>query len=428
MLPTISGFQGSFSSIPIYITPPVGDYSYLIDTNGTYTIAKNGTTGEIEFGSTNASAIFNACAGNSTNAELIFVKVGNYSLDAPIILEEGVTLEGEGALYEYDSDIWSGTTLILNGASVAIATANTVDYKRDVHVRNIGINLNGTTNGKGIVFRSVCYGSIEHCNIFGSQTNTVGIALDEGAGSGSFDNNICFNRIANVSLGIDVIGLSDENNICYNLIQDTPTAIEVRNGLNHVTHNMILGCSYGIILDSGQNDISHNTIDTQAGHTGIYVASGHRNIISNNIVGVVGTNGIYLGDADYNLVEGNLIGGVSGLTNGIAESEWDNPDYNVIKDNIIKYATNKYVIYGTHTYVEDHHFNITHNSGTETISASTSVVVTHGLAGSPDIVTVTLGTTGAGNYYVDTFTSTQFTVHVANSGTYTVYWKAIYKP
>jgi len=68
------------------------------------------------------------------------------------------------------------------------------------------------------------------------------------------------------------------------------------------------------------------------------------------------------------------------------------------------------------------------NSGTATISASTSVVVTHGLAGTPTNVRVTLGTTGAGDYYVDTFTSTQFTVHVANSGTYTVYWEATYKP
>jgi len=70
----------------------------------------------------------------------------------------------------------------------------------------------------------------------------------------------------------------------------------------------------------------------------------------------------------------------------------------------------------------------TRNSGNATISSSTSVVVTHGLITTPTSATVTMGTTGAGDYYVDTFTTTQFTVHVANSGNYTVYWNAEYNP
>jgi len=87
LFPTIQityGFSGSFSSIPIYITPPVGDYSYLIDTNGTYTIAKNGTTGEIEFGSTSFSSVSNWANGNLTSGrnwyETIVYK-GNFTVD-----------------------------------------------------------------------------------------------------------------------------------------------------------------------------------------------------------------------------------------------------------------------------------------------------------------------------------------------------------
>jgi len=67
---------------------------------------------------------------------------------------------------------------------------------------------------------------------------------------------------------------------------------------------------------------------------------------------------------------------------------------------------------------------IIQNASVASISSSTTVTVNHGLSGTPDVVTVTLGTTGAGDYYVDTITSTQFTVHVANSGSYTVYWYA----
>lgn len=68
------------------------------------------------------------------------------------------------------------------------------------------------------------------------------------------------------------------------------------------------------------------------------------------------------------------------------------------------------------------------NSGTASISASTTVVVSHNLFGTPTSVLVTAGTTGTGVYFVGTFTSSQFTITVANSGTYTMYWTAYYQP
>jgi len=80
---------------------------------------------------------------------------------------------------------------------------------------------------------------------------------------------------------------------------------------------------------------------------------------------------------------------------------------------------------GNHTILP---YPPTKNSGNATISASSSVVVTHGLISNATSVIVTMGTTGAGDYYVDTITSTQFTVHVANAGNYTVYWYAVYDP
>jgi hypothetical protein len=64
---------------------------------------------------------------------------------------------------------------------------------------------------------------------------------------------------------------------------------------------------------------------------------------------------------------------------------------------------------------------VTENSGTATITAAeTSIVVTHGLAVTPDInkirVNLQITTTNdIGYWYVDTITSTQFTIHVLNA-------------
>jgi len=68
------------------------------------------------------------------------------------------------------------------------------------------------------------------------------------------------------------------------------------------------------------------------------------------------------------------------------------------------------------------------NSGTATISASTSVVVTHGLAGTPTVVIVTPESTGYGAFAVTARNSTTFTITVTTSGTYTFDWYAEYKP
>jgi len=128
-LPAISGFQGSFNSIPIYITPPVGDYSYLIDSNGTYTIAKNGTTGKIEFGSTNASAIMNMCYGNLSNGGTIHLK-SLITCDSTVKATNDTVLEGEG---------WQTGLKLASGK-----TSHLLE------------NVDKTTNGnKGIVVRNL---------------------------------------------------------------------------------------------------------------------------------------------------------------------------------------------------------------------------------------------------------------------------------
>jgi len=72
-------------------------------------------------------------------------------------------------------------------------------------------------------------------------------------------------------------------------------------------------------------------------------------------------------------------------------------------------------------------FDSYYNSGTATITDSTTVVFAHGLAGTPTKVNVGFKTTGYGSW-IWSATSTQITITVTNSGTYTLSWDAEYKP
>ena len=69
----------------------------------------------------------------------------------------------------------------------------------------------------------------------------------------------------------------------------------------------------------------------------------------------------------------------------------------------------------------------TENSGTATISASTTVTFNHGLAGTPTHVECGFKAIGYGSWKWSA-TSTQITIQVTSTGTYTFSWYAEYKP
>ena len=70
---------------------------------------------------------------------------------------------------------------------------------------------------------------------------------------------------------------------------------------------------------------------------------------------------------------------------------------------------------------------VTENSGTATITASTTVTFNHGLAGTPTHVECGFKTLGYGSWSWSA-TSTQITITVATSGSYTFSWHAEYNP
>ncbi|UCG68773.1 MAG: right-handed parallel beta-helix repeat-containing protein, partial [Thermoplasmata archaeon] len=208
------------------------------------------------------------------------------------------------------------------------------------------------------------------------------------------------------------------------------------------------GNHYGINLHNfGTHSIvSGNTLHEV--HTGIFLDSQERAIVSNNIIINAKNRGIYLYDAaNDNLIEGNLISGApTGIKIDIIPGKRSN-DRNLILGNqirdcdtgILVNGANDTVILdnylynvnipinvtasGINTTIRDNRGFLTENSGTT--STGTSIVVNHGLAGTPTNVIIT-PLDVPGYYYVTSKGPTSFTIISELDIAFD--WYAIYKP
>jgi len=119
--------------------------SYIVFQDGSYTKMKNGTTGQVDASSTNASRIINWAVGNLTSGGKIFIKssASEYLLSSTLSISvSGIEIEGEG-----DSTILK----LSNGANVNIIniTGSGVILCKIKNLRLYGNKANNSL-GKGI--------------------------------------------------------------------------------------------------------------------------------------------------------------------------------------------------------------------------------------------------------------------------------------
>jgi parallel beta-helix repeat protein len=263
-------------------------------------------------------------------------------------------------------------------------------------------------------------------------------------------------HISDGSSQVSVIGCISYNN--------TINGISIYNSHRNVVEgNIVYGNHSGIYLmaaDASYNNILNNQImnNTQYGIIANAVVSDYLNISGNIITG--GTAGLRLINSKYCTIQGNLIQGVAGygivltggatygyhiVTDNIIKDITDGDDgiylnnnYNLVSNNIIKdvasasvreeggidhntitdnEVTQTIVKVGANTKVQRNIGFVTENSGFATITTlATSIVVNHGLSYTPsagDIMVTPTTSLGAASYwYVNTYTSTQFTIHL----------------
>jgi len=188
---------------------------------------------------------------------------------------------------------------------------------------------------------------------------------------------------------------------------------------NHIKRNL----NAGVLLEGaryvnivGGNHICDNSEDTAYTYDGIYL-------------------GAYLGSVEchYITINDNTIAN-EGLTGyqryGIAIQDTSDT-LEIIGNQIVNNNNGSvYINAGAGTSSEIH-YNIglrTEYFGTSTISASTSVIQDHYLAGTPISVVVTPQSDINCTFWVTSCNSENFTINIALSQTVTFFWEALYRP
>jgi hypothetical protein len=405
-----------------------------------------GATGD---GATDDTAAIQAAidaAGAITDTEhrggTVFFPRGAYKITAPLVIANFVRLTGVGRPFHtselgafgdpsgyYGSDIFAAGGLDFN----MFEQDDPTNGNTGIEIDHLRLDQRGVTGDKDVISMAYVWRSYFHdLNILGSSgtTNKRGIAIDAGEEIRIYDNRFDTCGIYYVGNAARItgndIGAFQQNGIY--LVNSSGSYIHDNHVYNSsqygifgqnvmdatIVGNHIEDCdSHGMyfsnkLIDSviANNVVKQNSRDAAGATNGITIDSdtaasaSTRNNISNNVcVDTQGSPtqgyGIYLASFSGTQTIDNVVEGNTFYGNTVAGFGQKAGMSNTVRHN--------------RGYV-------TENSGTGTItSGTTSAVVTHGLSVTPALkdISITLGelsTTDPGQIYVDTFTSTQFTV------------------
>jgi len=446
-----------------------GAPSYTIWREGGYYFAKD-ANGEIDYSGMDANTVIQAGLNGLTSGRTWQEKVvlkGDYSLTNSLTLPSYTIL-----------DLSDAKLTLANGVNkYCITSTNSTD------IAVIGGIINGNKAGQtlaahgteGIYFDSVSNSTIRDVYIY--DTKWVGIGW---TGAPNLNNKILHNHIkSSDSDGIFVGGFRDSlisgniletvgdvgivvgnncwDNIVENNIVISPASMGIAvTGTTVFPYNTILSGNYvyggnrgfriyagvtktilvgniahsqaehGFFIDASSTILDGNiarNCTTYHGFT-IYGVDGvvsDVSLVNNQAYDNIG-HGIYLYNAQHCLIQGNRL---KGNNYGIAGDGTSN--YNTFIGNDLTGNSVPYSSVGSNNLVKNNMGFVTENSGTATITASTTVTFDHWLAGIPTSVECGFKTTGYGSW-IWSATSIQITITVATSGTYTFSWYAEYKP
>jgi len=483
--------SGSLLNRTDVIAYPEQTASYIIfgedtDNDGVYDIiyAKNCTTGQIEFQGTDAATVIQHAINQLTNGGKIFIKNGVYVINTEIKPKSNIHIFGEGdttilrqgddrnlqAVVLFDSvqnasiqyvsvngnkDAQTSTNTAINhGIQVTNSCRNIKIAHNHVHdAKNLGICVFGGDSENYSIGVEIV-GNIVHDN------GRDGIALDDYhsrilivdnivydnpdflIGTARYVNNVIIGRNLlfftkvmptdnpreAILISIDCYNIEIIDNLIVNpeglnLAKGIGTASSAYNIL--ISGNMIYGTLSNAIEIRGSNlHVCDNWLN------GGYVINIHSEaqdikITNNYILPRSYTGGIALGGANI-LITDNYIKNPSPTANyGI---QVNNPTGAIVTNNYFDPTLPTKIDYvsGTIDVIKGNINYVTENSGSVEFSGTT-VSFAHGLAGTPTGVWASFNSTGYGGW-TWTANSTHITITVANSGSYTVYWRAEYQP
>jgi len=457
--------------------------------------AKNETTGVIDYSGPNAATVIQAAIDALPNGGNIFIKSGTYIIEDMITLGDDIHIRGEGwGTILYNADGFNGHPIYallaerfsirnikidMNGPNQAsngwVALTGVKYYVLD-HIwfynsRTFGLIIQA--NGDPLTGDLPTHGIIKNCrfdtqsvgsdfaifntrytiitnNFFGGFAVSANFALS--AGRTMRFCVIAHNHFLNTQN--TAVGLEDIQNV---IIRDNVIDGAGGNGiyvkqvnLSDIYRVSIIGniCmnngADGISVTTNKYSIVTNNICYNNSRDGISTYSADEGIFSNNICynNNQGGNTAPLGSGirfsggnpDRNIITENQCfdnQGISTQTWGIYSGNGDN--HTVLGNIVYGNSAGQISVAGANTRIMYNHGFVTENSGSAIIaSGAASVVVPHGLAGTPDYISVTGAHTEVESCYVDTIGAVNFTIHKGGAGNVTadrtVYWEAVYKP
>ena len=374
-------------------------YSYLIYQNGGVIYAKNGITGVVEKSSSVAADTFTyAITHLPSSGGKIFLKAGTYSISYGLPIVQGLSITGEGIIstsitlskdancplfsYNGSKNIYFFTLEHLLISCQAGATSGTA-IKTNEHV-NDGLLFDcffSYFKGDGIDLGTTWGWKIDQ-SVFEFMGGD-GIHLHGGCDAYITNSKI----ITNDGNGINLDG--------------SCAVTMVGNYIGECGKNGVLFNNTKVCILTG-NEFYLDDKNSTGLYSDIYVTgnSKHNIICSNEIEGESHSQyNIYLGgtSSTKNIVSMNRM---SGAVSGAIKRSSNNTD--LVKNNL-GYTTENY--------------------GTCTITNSNVITVNHSLSTTPKTISITpIGQFVS--YYVDSVTSTQFTLHIDKTTTASFYWIA----
>jgi len=359
----------------------------------------------------------------------------------------GLTLDGNSSgqnnLDHYELEIqnsnkvWVDNVHIKNPYYIGLVVSSAKGDCKQIFFDNIEVE--GTivkTNGSLVYFSNTAY-PIYITNSYFHDTNNQ--AIYSNSGILSIDNCVFYNcaQSASTTVAVDFRSTMTAGviNDCtfYGTLQNVAIGTTCTGTV--ISNCYIQDCIGNQMIDVGGSDVTINNCFLQGNATvnkGISLHYGNNHRVANCTLKdftKAANNGIALGvhGTGGHKIINNII---SGSTFGIWMEGPTVKNY-LVSNLFTGNTTDIKIISGEFDYFMNDGY-VTEKSGTATISNGTSsVVVTHDLAGTPTNVRVSGTHSEVANLYVDSVTSTQFTIHAKDGNVTadrTVYWYAEYKP
>jgi parallel beta-helix repeat protein len=328
---------------------PESEASYIVfEDSGVYK-AKNCSSGQIDYSSTNASYVINSALSSLTGGRIWKEKVllkGTFDINTQLNVYDNTILEIDGRL-----ELTASITYMIYAIN-------------EVNIEIRGGVLDGNGIGAIGIFFSNCY----DCDIEGAEIRDFAepaIDLYGSSGDGCYGNTIKDNYIYNCAGGaIDgaiYLRNCDNNSVTGNYVNKVNkvgpgiAVISTSYPTTQSEHNKVIGNTVinggssgysvddGITLNGDYNTASINHVyDSPA--SGIDLHGAHVVCVGNTVKNSSGQSGwgaIHLVDCTYSSVTGNTIeGGITGINIGTTDDDFTSTYDNTISGNNIYGCTN----------------------------------------------------------------------------------------